>query len=95
MKKRIAGLAVAVALFLGGGLFALACSVAGPSKHVGQVTSVNAKAGTFTILDAETHAPIEFSASREILRDAGKSKGPVMISYRKSGNHLVAEDIHF
>ncbi len=74
---------------------ALACSVAGPNKHVGQVTAVNAKAGTFTILDAETRKPIVFTASDGLIKEAAKAKGSVMVGYKQTNGMLVAKDIHF
>jgi len=74
---------------------ALACSVAGPNKHVGQITAVDAKAGTFTILDAETRKPIVFTASAGLIKEAARAKGSVMVSYKQSNGVLLARDIHF
>ena len=72
---------------------AWACSGAGHNKHVGDVTKINAAAGTFTIHDVETNAPITFKASQEILKDAAKAKGQVLVGYEKNGNDLRAKDI--
>jgi len=46
-------------------------------------------------MDAETRKPIVFSASADILKDASKAKGAVMVSYKQSNGQLVAKDIHF
>ncbi len=95
MKKWIASVVLLLCLSFSGGTPVLACSVAGPNKHVGQVMSVDKKAGTFTIMDAQTNAPISFTASAAILDEAAKATGTVMVSYEKIGNRLVAKDIHF
>lgn len=91
MKKSIPVLLMAVALGFAGS--ALACEGAGHNKHVGDVTKVDTMAGTFTIRDLETNAPITFKASKEILDHAAQAKGQVMVGYEKSGNTLKAKDI--
>jgi hypothetical protein len=95
MKKQILTIVMAAGLLISATTPAFACSVAGPNKHVGQVTAVNAKAGTFTIMDAETRKPITFAAAAGILKDAAKAKGSVMVSYKQSDGKMVAKDIHF
>jgi len=95
MKKHILAMIAAAGLTLSAMAPAVACSVAGPNKHVGHVTAVNAGNGTFTIMDAETRKPIVFTASADILKDAAKAKGSVMVSYEQSDGRLVAKDIHF
>jgi len=95
MKKQILTIVMAAGLVMFAATPIFACSVAGPNKHVGQVTGVNTKAGTFTILDAETQKPITFAASAGILKDAAKAKGSVMVSYEQSDGKMVAKDIHF
>ncbi len=95
MKKHLFVFMAVAGLTLSVASPVLACSAAGPDKHVGQVTAVDAKAGTFTVMDAETRKPITFSASSEIIKDAAKSNGSVMVSYEKSDGKLVAKDIHF
>jgi len=95
MKKQVLTIIAVAGLSLFAIMPAVACSVAGPNKHVGQVTAVNTKTKTFTIMDAETRKPIVFSASADILRDAGKAMGSVMVSYEQSEGQLVAKDIHF
>ncbi|MDQ6959632.1 MAG: hypothetical protein Q9M27_01275 [Mariprofundaceae bacterium] len=95
MKKRIWMILTIAGLTLPGAIPVLACSVAGPHKHVGQVTAVNTGTGTFTIMDAETRKPIVFAASAGILKEAAKASGSVMVSYEQSNGQLVAKDIHF
>jgi len=70
-----------------------ACEMAGENKHVGVVTKVDQVTGTFTIIDAETNAPIVFSANREILSNAAHAQGQVMVSYENREKQLVAVDI--
>ena len=72
-----------------------ACKMAGDHKHVGVVTKVDQMAGTFTIRDAETNAPIVFSASREMLSNAQHAQGPIMVSYENREKRLVAVDITY
>jgi len=95
MKKQILTIVMTAGLAMFAVMPAVACSVAGPNKHVGQITEVNAKAGTFTIMDAETRKPIVFAASADIIKDAAKAKGSVMVSYEQSDGKMVAKDIHF
>lgn len=94
MKTGIVSIIVLSGLLLLGDN-ALACEVAGPNKHVGPITAVDKDAATFTILDAETRAPITFAASNTILGDASRAKGEVMVSYHDENGKLVADDIHF
>ena len=72
-----------------------ACKMAGANKHVGVVTKVDQVAGTFTIRDAETNAPIVFSANREMLSNAEHAQGQVMVSYENREKQLVAVDINY
>jgi len=95
MKKYIFITMMVAGLSMSATESAFACSVAGPNKHVGQVTAVNTKAGTFTILDAETRKPIVFAASANMIKDAAKAKGSVMVSYEQSDGKMIAKDIHF
>jgi len=91
MKKSISVLLMGAALAFAGG--AWACDGAGQNKHVGEVTKIDKTAGTFTIHDVQTNAPITFKASKEILDHAAKAKGQVMVGYEKSGDALKAKDI--
>ncbi len=95
MKKHILTMMAISGLILSTMMPAAACSVAGPDKHVGPVIAVNARAGTFTIMDAETQKPIVFAASADILKDVEKAKGSVLVSYIQSNGRLVAKDVHF
>jgi hypothetical protein len=72
-----------------------ACKMAGENKHVGVVTKVDQVSGTFTIRDAETNAPIVFSANREMLSNASHAQGQVMVSYENREKQLVAVDINY
>ena len=79
------------ALAFAGG--AWACDGAGQNNHVGDVTKIAKTAGTITIHDVQTNAPITFKASKEILDHAAKAKGQVKVGYEKSGDALKANDI--
>ena len=72
-----------------------ACKMAGANKHVGVVTKVDQVSGTFTIRDAETNAPIVFSANREMLSNAEHAQGQIMVSYENREKQLVAVDINY
>ena len=75
---------------------AFACSMAGPGKHVGkQVTAVDAEAGTFTIVDAQSNGPIQFSANKALLDKVGEGPGPVLVSFEDHDGELVATDISY
>src|SRR3569832_1685492 len=87
MKKSISVLLMGAALAFAGG--AWACDGAGQNNHVGEVTKIDKTAGTFTIHDVQTNAPIAFKASKEILDHAAKAKGQVMVGYEKSGDALM------
>lgn len=74
----------------------LACSMAGEGKHVAkQVTAVDAEAGTFTIVDAQSNGPIQFSASKDLLAKISEGPGPVLVSYEDQDGKLVAVDITY
>ncbi len=95
MKLRhITSVIFAVLLVIGSSAV-LACKAAGPNKHVGEVTTVDAEAATFTIMDAETNLPITFSASKGILKDVSHAEGQIMVSYEDNGGNLTAVDVHF
>lgn len=91
MKKFLPILLISTALGFSGGVWA--CDGAGHNKHIGNVTNVDVQAGTFTILDMETNAPITFKASKEVLKEASGAKGPVTVAYEKSGESLQAKKI--
>ena len=64
----------------------LACKEAGAFKHVGIVTTVDAKAMTLTIKDAETGGPIVFSVTAAQLKGI-KAGDQILVGYteEKSG----------
>lgn len=70
----------------------LACKEAGAFKHVGVVTSVDAKAMTLTIKDAETSGPIVFSVTAAQLKDI-KPGDQIMVGYTEGGGKLTAVQI--
>ncbi|HTN43989.1 MAG TPA: hypothetical protein VMN77_09380 [Nitrospiria bacterium] len=69
-----------------------ACKSAGPNTHVGRVTTIDAKAKTFTIQDAETNQPVTFVATGTIL-DELNVKDRVMVGYKEEKGRMVAVDI--
>lgn len=69
-----------------------ACDSMGPGKHVGRVAAVDPAAGTITIIDAQTRAPITFSADKQTLEPIGTQRN-VIISFRTEGERLVVEAI--
>jgi hypothetical protein len=71
---------------------ALACKAAGENKHVGQVTAIDAKAGNFTIRDAETQSLITFTAKADILKSVAADKR-IMVSYKEENGKLVAVEV--
>jgi hypothetical protein len=71
---------------------AVACDNMGPGKHVGQVVAVDPAAGTITIMDAQTRAPISFSADKQTLEPI-RTQRNVIISFRTEGDRLVVEAI--
>lgn len=70
----------------------LACKSAGPNKHVGNITMIDAKAKTFTIQDAETDQPMTFAATDTILQNL-KVQDRVMVGYKEENGRMVAVDI--
>jgi hypothetical protein len=69
-----------------------ACKSAGPNTHVGGVTTIDAKAQTFTIKDAETDQPMTFSATDTILAGL-KVKERVVVGYKEEKGKMVAIDV--
>lgn len=94
MKNRMLVPMIVASMLLLGSASALACSAAGPNKHVGPITSIDSKGGFFTILDAQTQQPISFTASKEILDKAAKTKGTVTVNFKDDKGKLTAKDIH-
>lgn len=69
-----------------------ACDRMGPGKHVGRVAAIDPAAGTITIIDAQTRAPITFSADRQTLEPI-RTQRNVIISFRTEGERLIVEAI--
>lgn len=94
MKKRSWVAAVILAVFvLGSVTTTWACKSAGPNKHVGNVTAIDAKAKTFTIRDAETDHLMTFEATDKILNEI-KINDRVMVGYKEEAGKMIAVDIH-
>lgn len=93
MKYRtiITGVMLAV-LVMGPVTTSWACKSAGPNKHVGQITAIDAKADTFTIRDAETDHAITFEATEKILKDL-KINDRVMVGYKDDAGKMTAIDV--
>ncbi len=74
--------------------FAWACDAAGPNTHVGPVTAIDHSGGTFTIIDAQTHLPITFSAPESIIKEAARGGDSLAVSFREEKGRLIAVGIH-
>lgn len=75
---------------------AWACDAAGPSTHIGKVTSVDAKKMTFTIRDAQTSSPITFIAtSADIIEGLKNANGMITVNYEEDGDDLTAVGVTF
>ncbi len=71
---------------------ALACDVAGPDTHVGQIKAIDLAQSSFTILDQQVKQPFTFLAAPEQLK--GLSLGQmVMVKYTETKGQLKAEEI--
>lgn len=81
MLKTVTVKSLVICAFLILPFSAWACDSAGPSTHIGTVTSVDAKNKTFTIQDAQTRGPITFVANNEIIEGLKEAKGSVMVNY--------------
>jgi hypothetical protein len=93
MKNRSLISVVILAVFvLGTGTMTWACKSAGPNKHVGSITSIDAKAQTFTIQDAETDHPVTFAATEKMLKDL-KVSARVMVGYKEDNGKMIAVDV--
>ena len=90
MKQRI-GLLVLLMLLIAPAL-SLACSSLGTSTHAGIIEQIDAKAGTLTLIDAETGKSITFLVSPSLLGSL-KPNSRVMIDFKVDGNALVAKKI--
>ncbi len=84
MTKRntIAFTLFTASLFVSGATFA--CDAMGPSKHMGQLMSVNADKNTFTIRDAQSQSPVTFTANSDILTGLKGASGSIMVNYEEN-----------
>jgi hypothetical protein len=72
-----------------------ACDGAGPSTHIGKVSSVDAAANKFTITDVQSKGPITFVATEEILKGIKDAKGMVTVKYEEKNGGLTALGVTF
>lgn len=72
-----------------------ACSSLGPNKHIGTVMSIDEAKNTFTLLDAQSNAPITFLANAAILGELASATGQVLVDYELDGTQLRATLIRF
>jgi len=72
-----------------------ACDGAGPSTHIGKVSSVDAAAKKFTITDVQSKGPITFVATEEILKGIKDAKGMVTVKYEEKNGGLTALGVTF
>lgn len=73
---------LAASLFVSGATFA--CDAMGPSKHMGQLMSINAEKNTFTIRDAQSQSPLTFNANNDILTGLKGASGSIMVNYEEN-----------
>lgn len=91
LRKALTACAIAAALWIPIG--AWACSAAGANTHIGVLKSVDTKAKSFTIIDAETRSPITFVSDEAILKDLAGAKGTIGVSYEDTGGVLRAVEV--
>ncbi|NOY62788.1 MAG: hypothetical protein GXP10_06515 [Gammaproteobacteria bacterium] len=83
MKKSLLMTAAAVSLSISGA--AWGCGDSDMQQHVGVIAAVDHSAGTFTIIDAETRQPIEFSADNATLKTISNNQS-VQVHYGQDGS---------
>jgi len=93
MKRQSILAVLILAFFLGSVTTTWACKSAGPNKHIGSITAIDAKAKTFTIRDAETDHLMTFEATDKILKEL-KVEDRVMVSFKEENGILIAVDVH-
>ena len=91
LTRTLTAFAIATALSIPVG--AWACQAAGSNTHVGRLLSVDVKAKSFTIIDAETRHPITFVSNEAILKDLAAAKGTIGVSYEDTGGLLRAVEV--
>ena len=95
MKARYSLAILAVAAVVSMPINAWACGGAGSNTHVGSLQSVDVKAKSFTIIDAQTHNPITLTSNDAVLKSLKDAKGMVRVLYEPDGNALKAVDVRF
>jgi hypothetical protein len=91
MRQRMFVLGL-TALLLAFATPAPACESAGPNTHIGVVTAVDGKAGTFALKDAESQMDLKFRATAEQLRNLAVGD-QVTVTYAEEGKALRARTI--
>ena len=71
---------------------ALACELAGPDTHVGEIKAIDLTQPSFTILDGQMKKPLTFLAAAEQLKALSLGQ-LVVVKYSKVGGQLRAEEI--
>ena len=92
-SKTIVAILVFVGFVLASVTTTWACKSAGPNKHIGSITAIDAKAKTFTIRDAETDHLMTFEATDKILKEL-KVEDRVMVGFKEENGKLIAVDVH-
>jgi len=70
----------------------MACDVAGPHTHVGQVLSIDGD--RFTIRDAQSGGPISFTAGKKMQGSMPAPGDGVTVKYSDGKKGLIAESVH-
>jgi hypothetical protein len=71
---------------------ALACELAGPNTHIGEIKAIDPAQRSLTILDRQMKKPFTFLAAPEQLK--GLSPGQlVSVKYSEMKGRLMAEEI--
>ena len=92
LNKFLTTFIIAAVFVLAASSIGLACTAAGPNKHVGVVLAVSSGDNSFTIRDAETNSPMTFEATGSILKEL-KVQDQVVVTYKEEGGNLVAMEI--
>ncbi len=66
-----------------------ACDALGPNRHVGVVTKIDPSTHSFTIIDAQRHKPMIFTAPKKIL-DALQLDQEFVVTFRMDGQQMQA-----
>lgn len=93
IRTTMSATALAIALVTSSATWA--CDAAGKTTHIGSLMTVNAEQNSFTIQDAQSHNPITFTASHEIIEGLKDAKGNVMVNYKEDGDSLTAVGVTF